>query len=112
MFATGLIEETQVLLHLSDAQRIKSLGALGYRQTRAMIEGNLSRQEAVIETQAATRHYAKRQLTWFRREKDITWFEGFGDDPQIQGRIMEVLGQTPVTARERATDPPAILPVP
>jgi tRNA dimethylallyltransferase len=112
MFATGLIEETQVLLHLSDAQRIKSLGALGYRQTRAMLEGNLSRQEAVIETQAATRHYAKRQLTWFRREKDITWFEGFGDDPQIQGRIMEVLGQTPVTARERATDPPAILPVP
>ena len=112
MFAGGLVEETQVLLHLSDVQRIKSLGALGYRQARASLEGSLSRQEAVIATQAATRHYAKRQLTWFRREKDITWFEGFGDDPQIQGRIMEVLGRTLVTARQRATNPPAVSPVP
>ncbi len=98
MFAGGLMEETQALLHLSCAARIKPLGALGYRQARAVLEGTLNRHEAVVATQIATRHYAKRQLTWFRREQDITWFEGFGDDPQIQRRILESLSQTTATA--------------
>ena len=71
MFAAGLMEETHALLHLSDAARIKSLGALGYRQACAVWEGKASREEAVTATQLATRHYAKRQLTWFRREEDI-----------------------------------------
>jgi tRNA dimethylallyltransferase len=108
MFAAGLMEETQVLLHLSGAERIKSLGALGYRQARAVLEGNLSREEAVTATQLATRHYAKRQLTWFRREEDITWFEGFGDDPLIQRRILESLGRTAVTNGEGAIAPPSV----
>jgi tRNA dimethylallyltransferase len=111
MFATGLMEETQALLYLSDAGCIKSLGALGYRQARAVWEGRMSREEAVTATQAATRHYAKRQFTWFRREADITWFEGFGDNPQVQSRIMETLGRTPVTAGEGALAPPAVSPV-
>ena len=93
MFAAGLMEETQALLNLPDAARIKPLGALGYRQACAAWEGKISREEAVTATQIATRHYAKRQLTWFRREADITWFEGFGDDPQVQRRILETLGQ-------------------
>ncbi len=71
MFAAGLMEETHALLHLPDAARIKSLGALGYRQACAVWEGKASREEAVTATQLATRHYAKRQLTWFRREEDI-----------------------------------------
>src|SRR5208283_4255292 len=66
MFATGLLEETQAMLHLPDAARIKSLGALGYRQACAVLGGKTTREEAVSDTQAATRHYAKRQLTWFR----------------------------------------------
>lgn len=98
MFAGGLMEETQVLLHLSEVGRIKPLGALGYRQARALLVGSLNHHEAVAATQIATRHYAKRQLTWFRREQDIAWFEGFGDDPQIQCRIMEWLSRTAVTA--------------
>ena len=108
MFAGGLMEETQALLHRSDVARIKPLGALGYRQARAVLEGNLNREEAVVATQIATRHYAKRQLTWFRREEDITWFEGFGDDPQVQGRILEMLGQTAVTTGEGALAPPPV----
>jgi tRNA dimethylallyltransferase len=108
MFAGGLMEETQALLHVSDAARIKPLGALGYRQARAVLEGNLSCEEAVIATQNATRHYAKRQLTWFRREEDITWFEGFGDDPQVQGRILGMLGRTAVTTGEGALAPPSV----
>jgi tRNA dimethylallyltransferase len=111
MFATGLMEETQALLHLSDAARIKPLGALGYRQACLVWEGKARREEAVSATQAATRHYAKRQLTWFRREADITWFEGFGDDLHVQSRIMETLGRTPVTARDEALASPALSPL-
>jgi tRNA dimethylallyltransferase len=111
MFAGGLMEETQLLLHLSGAERIKPLGALGYRQARAVLEGELSREAAVLDTQIATRHYAKRQLTWFRREEEIFWFEGFGDDPLVQGRILETLGQAAVTTREGAFAPPAASPV-
>jgi tRNA dimethylallyltransferase len=111
MFATGLMEETAALLHHPDAARIKPLSALGYRQAATVLEGKTSREEAVVLTQAATRHYAKRQLTWFRRETDITWFEGFGDDPQIQGRIMETLRRTPATAGEGALARPVVSPV-
>jgi len=111
MFAAGLMEETHALLHLSDAARIKPLGALGYRQACAVWEGKASREEAVTATQLATRHYAKRQLTWFRREEDIQWFEGFGDDPHVQGRILEALGRTLVAAGHEALAPPAPSPV-
>ncbi|MFZ0961996.1 MAG: tRNA (adenosine(37)-N6)-dimethylallyltransferase MiaA [Terriglobia bacterium] len=111
MFAAGLIEETQALLHRPDAARIKPLGALGYRQACVVEEGKASREEAVSATQAATRRYAKRQLTWFRREADIIWFEGFGDHPHVQSRIMETLGRMPVTAGEGALALPAVAPV-
>jgi tRNA dimethylallyltransferase len=99
MFAEGLLEETQALLHLSDPTRIKPLGALGYRQAVSVLEGKATCEAAIVATQLATRHYAKRQLTWFRREADVAWFEGFGDDPHVQGRIMETLGRMPVNTR-------------
>ena len=111
MFAMGLMEETQAMLYLPDAARIKPLAALGYRQACLVWEGKTGREEAVSATQAATRHYAKRQLTWFRREADITWFEGFGDDPHIQSRIMETLGRTPVTAGEGVLASPSVMPL-
>jgi len=111
MFAAGLMEESQVLLHHPDAARIKPLGALGYRQACGVWERNVSREEAVSATQAATRHYAKRQLTWFRREADIAWFDGFGDNPHVQGRIVETLRRTPVAAGEGALASPAVSPV-
>jgi tRNA dimethylallyltransferase len=107
MFAGSLLEETQNLLHHPHAERVKPLGALGYRQARAVLEGKLSREAAVSDTQTATRHYAKRQLTWFRREAEVIWFEGFGDDPQVQCRILEALGRSPVAAGETALASPA-----
>jgi len=93
MFATGLLEETRAFLARPEAARIKALGALGYRQAGAAVRGELSLSEAIREAQAATRRYAKRQMTWFRRESDVTWFAGFGDDPQIQTQVFEWLGQ-------------------
>lgn len=108
MFTAGLMEETRAMLYHPNAARIKPLGALGYRQACDVLQGKASREEALTLTQAATRHYAKRQLTWFRREEDIGWFEGFGDDPHVQRRIMETLGRTPVTAGRRVNDSPAV----
>jgi len=93
MFAAGLLEETRALLERSDAARIKPLGALGYRQACAALGGDLSLEDAVRETQAATRRYARRQMTWFRREADITWFAGFGDEAQIQAQVLQWLWQ-------------------
>jgi len=107
MFEAGLMEETHALLHLSEAARIKSLGALGYRQASAAWEGKASREEAVTATQLATRHYAKRQLTWFRREEDTTCLEGFGDDPLVQCRILETLSRTAVTIGGGVFAPPS-----
>ena len=47
----------------------------------------MAREDAMRETKTATRRYAKRQVTWFRREKDIEWFDGLGDDPKIQQSV-------------------------
>jgi tRNA dimethylallyltransferase len=111
MFSGGLMEETEKLLGRTDAACIKPLGALGYRQAGAVLQGKMSLPEAITATQTATRHYAKRQLTWFRREADVTWFEGFGDDPHVQRRLMEVLGRTTTVGNRAAVtleSPPAI----
>jgi tRNA dimethylallyltransferase len=110
MFAAGLLEEARAMLNRPDAERFKALGALGYRQARAALEGKMRRKEALAATQVATRHYAKRQMTWFRRESDITWFEGFGDDPHVQRRVMESLSRTPVAAGGRGLVPPGVWP--
>jgi tRNA dimethylallyltransferase len=93
MFATGLLEETRAMLARPDAGHINPLGALGYRQACAALGGDLGLEDAVREAQAATRQYAKRQMTWFRREADIVWFPGFGDEAQIQAQVIERLGQ-------------------
>jgi tRNA dimethylallyltransferase len=91
MFARGLVEETRALLARQDWSRLKALGALGYRQASAVTQGQLSLPEAILQTQVATRRYAKRQMTWFRHEAGIIWFGGFGDDPQIQSQVINVL---------------------
>jgi len=94
MFAAGLLQETRALLARSEGRGgFKALEALGYREARAVLEGKMNAAEAVRQTQAATRHYAKRQMTWFRREAGITWFAGFGDDPEIETRVFDWLNR-------------------
>lgn len=91
MFTEGLIEEARSLLARPDAQNLKPLEALGYRQACAALRGDISLPEALRRTQAATRNYAKRQMTWFRREPGVTWFKGFGDDPEVQRAVLNWL---------------------
>jgi tRNA dimethylallyltransferase len=84
MYRRGLLEEVRVALGRPDSALLKPLEALGYAQASAALRQDLSLKEAIRQTQTATRQYAKRQMTWFRREEDVTWFMGFGDDPEVQ----------------------------
>jgi tRNA dimethylallyltransferase len=87
MFENGLIEETQHLLQKYGAVRI--LNSLGYKQAVQMLKGELSREAALTSAQQAHRNYAKRQMTWFRREPDVHWLRGYGDDPMIQNQAID-----------------------
>ena len=83
MFQDGLVEETRSLLEkYGDAAR--PLASLGYKQVVQFLRGELTREQALGAAQQAHRNYAKRQLTWFRREPEVIWLKGFGDDIQIQ----------------------------
>ena len=87
MFEAGLIEETQRLLDkYGDAAG--PLSSLGYKQAVQFLRGELTREQALQAAQQAHRNYAKRQMTWFRREPEVTWLHGFGDDAQIQNEAM------------------------
>jgi tRNA dimethylallyltransferase len=87
MFQTGLAEEAEVLLQKYGAAA-RSLGSLGYKQAVQFLRGELTREQAVQAAQQAHRNYAKRQITWFRREPEVTWLRGFGDDPEIQAEAV------------------------
>ena len=59
---------------------VKALDSLGYRQATAVLAGTMSLDAAIEAAQQGHRNYAKRQLTWFRREPDVHWIAAFGDD--------------------------------
>lgn len=88
MFERGLIEETKGLFDKYGASAWP-LSSLGYKQAIEYLQGNLTREQAVQSAQQAHRNYAKRQMTWFRRERDVHWLRGFGDDRVIQGVAVE-----------------------
>jgi tRNA dimethylallyltransferase len=88
MFETGLIEETKSLLE-KYGLNARPLASLGYRQAVQLLRDELTKDQAVQAAQQAHRNYAKRQMTWFRREADVSWLKGFGDDPQIQREAMQ-----------------------
>jgi len=80
MFADGLVDEVRNLFERYGA--VKALDSLGYRQALRVLRDLWSAEEAVATAQQGHRNYAKRQLTWFRREPEVHWLEGFGDDPE------------------------------
>ena len=80
MFAAGLVEETRALL--ARYGPVKALDSLGYRQARGVLDGSLSLDDAIRAAQQGHRNYAKRQLTWFRREPEVHWIERFGDEAE------------------------------
>ena len=83
-FAAGLVDEARALLARGVPAEGSALGAHGYRRVVEYLRGERSLESALEQTKLDVRHYAKRQLTWFRREPNAEWFAGFGDDPAIQ----------------------------
>ena len=70
-------------------ENAKPFDFIGYRELREVLRGEMKLEEARAAIQQATRRYAKRQMTWFRREKGVHWLAGFGDDPRIQEEALE-----------------------
>jgi tRNA dimethylallyltransferase len=89
MFAAGLTEETRGLL--ARYGPVKALDALGYRQALGVLAESLSEEAAIAAAQQGHRNYAKRQLTWFRREPEVHWIEGFGDEAETLLRAAELV---------------------
>jgi tRNA dimethylallyltransferase len=92
MFAAGLVEETRALLDRFGP--VKTLDSLGYRQAMAVLAGTLSVEAAIAEAQQGHRNYAKRQLTWFRREPEVHWIAGFGDEPETLSIAAELIQES------------------
>ncbi len=91
MFDDGLIEETRALLERYGGQKnVTALDSLGYRQAGQFLRGELSRDEAIAAAQQGHRNLAKRQMTWFRREPEVVWLEGFGDEAEIARKAGEI----------------------
>jgi tRNA dimethylallyltransferase len=88
MFSCGLIEETRVLRQRY-GNSARALDSLGYKQATQLIAGELSLPDAVAAVQQAHRNYAKRQITWFRREPGVHWIADFGSDPEAQRQCVE-----------------------
>lgn len=90
-FADGLVDEVKRLLTDGVPPGSSALGAHGYRRVVEYLNGERSLASAVEQTKLDVRHYAKRQLTWFRREPDVEWIDGFGDDPKVQAQVLAML---------------------
>ena len=90
-FANGLVEEVRRLLDEGVPANANALGAHGYRRVVEFLRGQRDLESAIEQTKLDVRHYAKRQLTWFRREPDVQWLEGFGDDREVQEQAWALL---------------------
>lgn len=79
-FAAGLVDEVKQLLADGVKDNTNALGAHAYRRVCEYLRGERSLESAIERSKQDVRNYAKRQLTWFRRETDVTWLHGFGGD--------------------------------
>lgn len=90
MFDSGLIEETRRLRE-KYGDGAQPLSSLGYKQAVQLLRGEVTPEQALLAAQQAHRNYAKRQMTWFRREPEVKWLAGFGDEPAIQQEAIDLV---------------------
>ena len=88
MLAAGWMEEVRGLVASGLPMDAKPFDFIGYRELRAVLNAKMKLEEAKASIQQATRRYAKRQVTWFRRDAQIHWLSGFGQDPTIQQQAL------------------------
>lgn len=91
MFAQGLLEEVRGVLERGVPPEAKAFESIGYKEALECLRGRLTVEEAMERTEIATCQYAKRQMTWFRRDREILWLHGFGDEPAAAGAAQELV---------------------
>lgn len=90
-FESGLVEEVERLRNAGLRDDANALGAHGYRRVCEFLRGERSLESAIEQTKQDVRNYAKRQMSWFRREPDVIWLEGFGDEPETRETLWKTL---------------------
>lgn len=90
MFAAGIVPETASILARGYAPGAKPFESLGYAQALQVLKGEVDVPDAIADAQQQTRRYAKRQMTWLRRERDLHWIPGFGSDPEVQEQALRL----------------------
>jgi tRNA dimethylallyltransferase len=90
MFSAGLLDETRMLIDRYGSS-VWPLNSLGYKQAMQHLRGELSLEQAIAEAQQGHRNYAKRQMTWFRREPGVHWIAEFGSEAAVQKEVVELI---------------------
>ena len=103
MLEQGWMEEVRSLMASGLPEKAKPFDFIGYRELRQVLRGEKKLEEARAAIQQATRRYAKRQLTWFRKESGVHWLVGFGDDPRAQEDVREWLRHQGLAESQRAS---------
>ncbi len=91
MISRGFLEEVKGLKEKGFTPKLKALRTVGYQELVNYLEGKFELQEAIEKIKLNTRHYAKRQLTWFRKEKEIVWMDA--EDDNLIEKILEYFGE-------------------
>jgi tRNA dimethylallyltransferase len=92
MFARGLVQEANSLGE-KFGDKIPTLTSLGYKQAMQLLNGETDEPSAIAAAQQGHRNYAKRQMTWFRREPNVQWFKSFGDDHSLHAQVSEIVAK-------------------
>jgi tRNA dimethylallyltransferase len=98
MFAGGLVEEVQSLIAAGVPPTAKAFQAHGYRRVVEYLQGRRTREDALNQMKLDTRHYAKRQLSWWRTWPDVKWIQGFGDEDEAFKEASDYLRSPPAKA--------------
>ncbi|MBE5963491.1 MAG: tRNA (adenosine(37)-N6)-dimethylallyltransferase MiaA [Lachnospira sp.] len=103
MLENGLIEEVKALLDAGYDRKLTSMQGLGYKEIAAYLEGEISLEEAIYILKRDTRHFAKRQLTWFRREKDVIFIDKseYNGCDGILNKMLEVLEEKNIWRKDK-----------
>jgi tRNA dimethylallyltransferase len=104
MFQAGLIEETSRIVSMGFDPTSKPFESHGYKQALQSLNGELTVKEAINYAQRNTRRYAKRQITWFRRETDLKWIKEFGDAPQARTAVFALVRALLTSPRKNSSE--------
>ena len=108
MLDRGWLAEVAALMERGTPASAKAFEFIGYRELRGHLQGHKRLEEAVQAIIVATRQYAKRQMTWFRKEPGVTWFSGFGDDPENVTAVLKLLEEKLRGSRRKTAGRPDI----